>query len=116
MRRGGGYDDQGRPYRLDADGSCSPNQWGRVQRELDRLGVADRGERLRLVAQLAGLEGALASTRDLTAGEAGQAGRLLVGCRTVYDAWRVADPGRAARQRARQWAKLAAALQAAGAS
>ena len=101
------FDDAGQPVTFDLDGPCSTRQWGRIQGELDRLGVADRDERLALAELLAGLDGAaLASTRDLTAGQAGQVVRQLAGCRTLSDAYRVADEPR----RARQWARMRARL------
>jgi hypothetical protein len=101
MRRGRVYDDSGKLATLDAAGPCSPNQWGRLRRECERLGVEDRAERLYLVAGMAGRPG-LASTRDLDAGTAGRVVRMLAGCRTVADAYRLAD----ADKRAAQWAKV----------
>lgn len=61
------------------------NQLGRIHREFDRLGFGrgDRAARLRATATLAGVPGRLASTKDLTEGEAGRVVRLLVGCRTA---------------------------------
>ena len=106
MKRGRVFDDAGQPVTADLDGPCTPNQWGRVRRELERLGVADRGERLALAGQLAGRGGPVTSTRDLTAGEAGQVGRVLASCSTASDAWRIADGPR----RARQWARMRARL------
>ena len=100
------FDDAGRPVTAGLDGPATPNQWGRVLRECERLGLADRGERLALVGQLAGRGGPVGSTRDLDAGEAGQVGRVLAGCPTLADAYRVADAPR----RARQWAKMRARL------
>ena len=99
------FDDAGRPVTTDLDGPCTPNQWGRVRREFERLGLADLdgaelGTRLLLTGQLAGRGAAVSSTRDLTAGEAGRVVRLLAGCRTLSDAESLADPARAARQRA----------------
>jgi hypothetical protein len=98
------YTDTGEPVRYCLDGPASPNQRGRIQRELDRLGLADRGERLQLVGQLAGRH--LDSARDLQAGEAGMVGRVLAGSGSAADAWRIADGPR----RARQWARARAQL------
>ncbi len=98
MRRGRVFDDAGRPVTADLDGPCTPNQWGRVRREFERLGLADLDgaqleARLLLTGQLAGRGAAVSSTRDLTAGEAGRVVRLLAGCRTLSDAEALADPG-----------------------
>ena len=101
------FDDSGRPVITGLDGPCTPNQWGRVRREFERLGLADRTERLALTAQLVGLDGAaLGSTRDLDAGAAGRVVRQLAGCGTLADAYRLADEPR----RARQWARMRARL------
>jgi hypothetical protein len=51
-------------------------QRGAVMGECDRLGLADRGERLAILAVLLGLD-ALGSTRDLTMGQAGKIVRAL---------------------------------------
>jgi hypothetical protein len=101
------FDDAGRPVTAGLDGPATPNQWGRVLREFGRLGLADRGQRLCLTAQLAGRGAAdLGSTRDLSAGEAGRVVRVLAGCGTLADAYRLADRPR----RARQWARMRARL------
>lgn len=52
------------------------NQRGRILGECDRLGLADRGERLAVLAALLGLE-ALGSTADLTMGQAGKLVNIL---------------------------------------
>ena len=101
------FDDAGRPVVADLDGPATPNQWGRVLREFERLGLADRDERLGRTARLAGHGGAApASTRALSAGECGRVVRQLAGCVTLADAYRVADEPR----RARQWARMRARL------
>lgn len=115
MRRGGGYDDQGRPYRLDMAGPCSPNQWGRIRREWERLGLDDldgahADERLRLTGALAGRP--VASTRDLDAATAGRVIRVLAGCPDLFAVEAVIDAPRRERRRARQWAKVRAQLAA----
>lgn len=99
-----GYDDTGRPVVASLEGPCTRAQWGRVRRECERLGVDDRAARVQLAGALAGR--AVESTRQLTAGECGLVGRLLSECRTLADAYALADYPRRARQRARQWAKL----------
>jgi hypothetical protein len=108
MRRGGGFDDQGRPYRLDMGGPCSPNQWGRIRRECERLGVEGDAGRLALVGALAGRP--VASTRDLDAGTAGAVVRALAGCSSAGAAWALADAPKRARQRARMRARLVSQL------
>lgn len=52
------------------------NQRSRIVCHLDRLGVHDRAERLRITATLAGV-GSLDSTKHLTQGQAGRVVRLL---------------------------------------
>ena len=62
---------------------ATPRQVGAVMGEMHRLGLADpadRAERLAVCAELLGLDD-LASTRDLTMGEAGELLRLLQDCR-----------------------------------
>ena len=113
--RAGVFDDAGRLLGgLDRAGPCSPNQWGRVRREFGRLGLdldgADLDTRLMLTGLLAGRSGAVTSTRDLTAAEAGQVGRLLGECATLADARWLADEPRRERQRARQREKTRALL------
>jgi hypothetical protein len=55
---------------------ATPNQRGAIMRECGRLGLADRAERLAILAALAGID-ALGSTADLTMGQAGQLVNLL---------------------------------------
>ncbi len=59
-----------------AETPATPNQVGAIVHECERLGLADRAERLAITAALAGLD-ELASTRDLTMGEAGRLCRML---------------------------------------
>jgi hypothetical protein len=54
----------------------TPNQRGAIMHECDRLGVADRTERLAMLAGLLGLD-MLSSTADLTLSQAGQLVRIL---------------------------------------
>lgn len=71
------------------------NQLGRIQREFARLGFHeryDRAERLRLTAILAQVPGQLATTKDLTMGEAGRVVGLMTGCGTVRDLYALAEP------------------------
>lgn len=84
------------------------NQVGAIRREFERLGFheADRAERLRITGQLAEAAGQLATTKDLTTGQAGQVVAILTGCRSLRDLYAIVDPGRAARQRARTRARL----------
>jgi hypothetical protein len=55
------------------------SQRGAVMRECDRLGLADRAERLAVCAELLGIN-ELRSTEDLTMGQAGQLVRVLAAC------------------------------------
>lgn len=84
------------------------NQLGRIHREFARLGYgpADRAERLRLTATLARVPGQLATTKDLTMGEAGRVVGLMTGCRTVRDLYALAEP----EPEPRPWGLLAALL------
>lgn len=50
---------------------ATPNQRGAIMRECNRLELVDRDERLAVLAAMLGLDG-LASTGDLTMGQAGQ--------------------------------------------
>lgn len=71
------------------------NQLGAIHREFYRLGFhvsADRAERLRITAALARFPGALASTKDLTMGEAGRVVGLMSGCGTARDLYALAEP------------------------
>ena len=58
---------------------ATPNQVGAIRRVFERLGFgeADRPERLRITGQLARAGGQLASTKDLTMGQAGTVVPLL---------------------------------------
>jgi len=58
---------------------ATPNQVGAIRREFERLGFgeADRPERLRITGHLARAGGQLASTKDLTMGQAGTVVPLL---------------------------------------
>ena len=55
---------------------ATPTQRGAVMRECDRLGLADRAERLAILAALLDLD-ALGSTANLTMGQAGKLVNLL---------------------------------------
>jgi len=80
--------------RLDREPLTS-NQLGRIHAEFYRLGfhvTADRAERLRLTAILARVPGQLATTKNLTMGEAGRVVGLLTGCRTVRDLYALTEP------------------------
>ena len=87
---------------------ATPNQVGAIRREFRRLGFgpADRAERLRITGQLAQADGQLATTKDLTMGQAGRVVGALTGCRSLPDLHAATDPGRTARQRARMRARL----------
>ena len=91
---------------------ATPNQVGAIRREFFRLGFgpADRAERLRITGQLARADGQLATTKDLTMGQAGRVVGALTGCRSLPDLHAAADPGRTARQRARMRARLVRVL------
>lgn len=70
------------------------NQLGAIHGHFLRLGFHvryDRAERLRLTAILA-RSGQIASTKDLTMGQAGRAVGLLTGCRTAPELYAVAEP------------------------
>lgn len=72
--------------RLETEPLTGP-QLGAIMREWRRLGLdgpADRGERLAVTAALAGLDG-LASTCELTMGQAGLVLRALRGCAARAD-------------------------------
>jgi hypothetical protein len=90
------------------------NQLGRIRREFERLGFAeaDRAERLRITSQLAQVPGELATTNDLTMGQAGQVIRILTSCRSTWDLHAAADPGWTARVRAGTWARIIRVLAA----
>lgn len=80
--------------RLDREPATS-NQVGRIHAEFYRLGFhvsADRAERLRLTAILAEHPGELATTKDLTMGQAGRAVGLLTGFQTARDLRVFAEP------------------------
>jgi hypothetical protein len=87
---------------------ATPNQVGAIRREFRRLGFGptDRAERLRITGQLAQADCQPATTKDLTMGQAGRVVGALTGCRSLPDLYAAADPGRAARQRARMRARL----------
>lgn len=87
---------------------ATPNQVGAIHREFSRLGfgAADRAGRLRITGQLARADGQLATTKDLTMGQAGRVVGALTECRSPRDLYAAADPGRTARQRARMRARL----------
>jgi hypothetical protein len=72
------------------------NQLGHVHREFGRLGFteADRAERLRITATLARVPGQLASTKNLTMGQAGRVVGLMATCRTVRDLYTLIEPER----------------------
>lgn len=96
-------------WRAFADSSpATPNQVGAIHREFSRLGFrpADSSERLRITGQLARADGQLATTKDLTMGQAGRVVEALTRCRSPRDLYAAADPGRTARQRARMRARL----------
>jgi hypothetical protein len=79
--------------RLDTDPLTS-NQLGRIHHEFARLGfgrAADRPERLRLTAELAG-SGPIESTNDLSRGEAGRAIGALGRCLTTDDLYPPVTP------------------------
>jgi hypothetical protein len=89
------------------------NQLGRIHREFERLGfgAANRAERLEISAALARYPGRLASTKDLTMGEAGRLIGVLQSCRNLPDLYAAT---RAARPAPRPgWRQLIAALAAA---
>lgn len=69
------------------------NQLGAVHREFERLGYgrADRAARLEISARLAGYPGKLASTKDLTMGEAGRLVGALRACRAREDLYAAAS-------------------------
>jgi hypothetical protein len=68
---------------------ATPMQVGAIMGEFDRLGVADRAERLALSAELLGLD-ELDSTTDLVMGEAG---RLVGILRSTRDRAELGDAG-----------------------
>jgi hypothetical protein len=57
---------------------ATPNQRGAIMREFARLGITDRAERLAITAGLLGIVD-LASTHDLTMGQAGRLVGMLPG-------------------------------------
>lgn len=63
------------------------NQLGAIHREFERLGFgeADRAERLEVSAILARYPGQLATTKDLTMGEAGRLVGVLRSCCNLED-------------------------------
>ena len=84
------------------------NQVGAIRREFERLGFgeAGRAERLWITGQLAQAPGQLATTHDLTTGQAGRVVGAMTACTSLQDLCAAADPGRAACQRARMRARL----------
>ena len=78
--------------RLDTD-PLTLNQLGRIHREFERLGFgpADRPERLRLTAVLA-RSGPIASTKELSMGEAGRTVNALLRCQTADDLYAMTTP------------------------
>lgn len=86
------------------------NQLGTVHKEFVRLGwpLADRAGRLALSAILAEYPGKLASTKDLTMGEAGRLIGALRSCRSRADLPALADPPAA--PVALPWRELIAAI------
>lgn len=79
--------------RLDREPLTS-NQLGRIHREFERLGFtpADRAERLRITATLARVPGQLATTKDLTMGQAGRVVGLMTGCGTAGELYALTEP------------------------
>lgn len=89
------------------------NQLGAIHREFERLRYDpyDRAGRLEISAILAGYPGELATTKDLTMGEAGRLVGALRSCRNLADLYAAA---RAARPAPRPgWRQFIAALAAA---
>lgn len=85
------------------------NQLGAVHREFERLsyGRADRAARLNISARLAGYPGQLASTKDLTMGQAGRLVGALRACHGPADLRAAAARGTAPR---RPWRELVIAI------
>lgn len=98
--------------RLDTE-PLTANQLGAIHREFRRIGfrgAAVRAERLRLTAILAGRPGELATTKDLTMGEAGRVARALIGCRTARDLYALAEPEPRSKRAPGPWEALAALI------
>ena len=115
---GQGLDDQRRMARVRRLRSCHAQPGGRDPprvlpsgvRARQPVGTApDRRPARRAEASSPG-DGQLATTKDLTMGQAGRVVEALTGCRSLQDLYAAADPGRTARQRARMRARLVRVL------